>query len=64
MYETLVKLIIGASLLQLGLNLKNSGDCTSRESLARVERASRHVLKIDWKPISVFDLPPLNWRGC
>ena len=54
MYETLVKLIVGASLLQLGLNLKNSGECSSRECLAHVERASRQVLKIDWKPISVF----------
>ena len=54
MYQILIKLIVGASILQLGLNLTDSSECSSRDCLARIERASRKVLEIDWKPISVF----------
>ncbi|RYZ88923.1 MAG: hypothetical protein EOP06_10115 [Proteobacteria bacterium] len=54
MFEMLVKLIVGASLLQLGINLTKDGKCDSRECLAHVERASREVVHIHWKPISVF----------
>ena len=54
MYHVLIKLIVGASILQLGLNLTDSTECSSRECIARIERASRKVLKVDWKPISVF----------
>lgn len=54
MYQILIRLIVGVSILQLGLKFTDSGECTSRECRARIERASRKVLKIDWKPISVF----------
>lgn len=54
MYQILIKLIVGASILQLGLNLTDSSECSSRECVARIERASRKVLEIDWKPISIF----------
>ena len=54
MYDLLVKIIVGAALLQLGLNLGKTAECSSRECMARVEKESRQVLKIDWKPISVF----------
>ncbi len=54
MYQLLIKLIVGASILQLGLNLTDSSECSSRECVARIERASRKVLQIDWKRISIF----------
>ncbi len=54
MYQILIKLIVGASILQLGLNLTDLRECTSRECVSRIEHASRKVLEIDWKPISVF----------
>lgn len=54
MYQIMIKLIVGATLLQLGLTLSHSGECNSRECLGRIERASRQVLRVDWKPISVF----------
>lgn len=54
MYEIIMKLIIAAALLQLGLTLSHSGKCDSRECLGRIERASRQVLKVDWKSISLF----------
>ncbi len=54
MYQVLIKLIVGASILQVGIGLTDSQPCSSRECLARIERASRKVLQIDWKPISIF----------
>lgn len=54
MYDILIKLIVGASLLQLGVSLKDFEKCDSRECLTRIEKASRKAVKIDWRPISVF----------
>ena len=54
MDRILVQLIIGAALLQLGISFSKLGDCTSLNCRKEVRRASKDVLKIDWKPISVF----------
>ena len=54
MYGVLIKLIVGASLFQLGVSLKDFEKCDSRECLARLEKASRKATKIDWRPISMF----------
>jgi len=45
MYNLLVKLMLIAALMQLGISVANYG---------KVEKASRDVLKVDWNPISVF----------
>ena len=45
MYNLLVKLMVVTALLQLGVSVANS---------LEVEKASRKVLQIDWKPISIF----------
>lgn len=54
MYEILIKLIVGVSLIQLGINAADINKCPSRQCLAQIQSASHKVLKIDWKPISVF----------
>lgn len=54
MYDVLVKVIVAAALLQLGISLSKQDDCRSRQCLAKIQAASLEVLKIDWKPISVF----------
>lgn len=54
MYNVLIKLIIAASLLELGLSFKDFGDCSSRACWSQLQQASQKVLRIDWKPISVF----------
>ena len=54
MYEILVKLIFAAALVELGLSIKDAGDCSSPACLGRLQRASHKVLHVDWKPISVF----------
>ena len=54
MYNLLIKLMIIAALAQLGISLATFENCESRECLARIEKASRKVLNVEWKPISVF----------
>jgi len=54
MYNLLAKLFLIAALVQIGMSLAEFRNCRSRECVARIEKASRDVLKIDWKPISVF----------
>lgn len=54
MEKLLVKLMILSALLELGLTIWNFRQCVSRECALLFEKRSRDVLKIDWKPISVF----------
>lgn len=53
MYNLLLKLMISAALLEFGINygqfICNTDACTHR-----IENASRDVLKINWKPITIF----------
>lgn len=54
MYDLLVRLFFAAALLELGHAAIQPGKCDSRECLGRMERLSREVLRVPWKPISVF----------
>ena len=54
MEKLLIKLIMMAAVLQLARNGVQLQDCHSRQCLQNIERASRDVLKIKWKPISIF----------
>ena len=54
MHELLVKIMIAAALVQLGISISEFKDCRSRECLQKIERRSRDILTVDWKPISVF----------
>ena len=54
MYTLLVRLMALAALTQIGITLASFRDCRSRACFARVEKASRDVLHVDWKPISIF----------
>lgn len=54
MYTFLIKLMLISALFQFGISLSEFRDCGSRQCLQRIEKASRNILKIDWKPISVF----------
>ncbi|MFN8944174.1 MAG: hypothetical protein ACK5WZ_06080, partial [Pseudobdellovibrionaceae bacterium] len=53
-YNVLIKLIIAASLLELGLTVSEIGECSSRACWKQLQQASDKVLRIEWKPISVF----------
>ena len=54
MYEMLIRLMVAAALLDLGHALVDTKNLTSRSGLERIDQATRAVLHIDWKPISVF----------
>jgi hypothetical protein len=54
MYNLLVKLMLIAGLAQFGLTLVPVENCHSRACLQQIEKHSRDVLKVDWKPITVF----------
>ena len=59
MYDLLVRLFFIAALLELGHAAIRVEDCNSRECLGRMERLSREVLHVNWKPISIF--PDEDW---
>ena len=54
MLKLLIRLMVLAALTQLGITVASFRDCRSRRCLARIEKASREVLRVDWRPISVF----------
>lgn len=54
MNNLLVKLYLTAALLQLGISYSDSKSFNPIERLQRVDKESKKVLKINWRPISVF----------
>lgn len=54
MYSLLVRLMFLVGLIELGYSLTGAHGCHSRTCLQMVEEQKRNVLKIDWKPISVW----------
>lgn len=54
MYNILIKLIVAAALLELGVTFTHSGDCKSSACRNQLQQASKKVLHVDWKPISIF----------
>lgn len=54
MYSLLFCLMAMAALAQVGIKIASFRDCRSRSCFARMEKASRDVLPIQWKPISIF----------
>ncbi|MGE4131420.1 MAG: hypothetical protein AB7F86_07260 [Bdellovibrionales bacterium] len=53
MYRLLVAAIISAAISDLGLSFSDIRGCLLGRP-KKIELASRKILKIDWKPISVF----------
>ncbi len=53
MDNIIIRILLTAAFLQLGLSAKDF-DLSSVSSLKNLRRASLQVLKIDWKPISVW----------
>lgn len=54
MYDLLVKLMFAAALAQLGISESNFVTPRSSKALISTEKRTRDVLRIEWKPISVF----------
>lgn len=62
MYNVLIKLIVVASLLELGIDLSRSGECSSHACWCQLQRASQKVLRIEWRPISIFPKEAARFR--
>lgn len=54
MYSLLIRLMFLTALLHFGIKLTEVATCHSKECISRIDKVSRDVLRIDWKPISVF----------
>lgn len=48
------KLFLTYALYTLGMSLTEVLSCRSKTCLNKIEKAKRKVLKMDWKPISIF----------
>jgi hypothetical protein len=53
-YGMLVRLMLLVAVAQLGMSLADFRDCRRRLCLQKIEKRWRDVLKIDWRPISIF----------
>jgi hypothetical protein len=54
MLDLLIRLMVLAALAHLGVSIANVAECDSAACFVRVEKASRDLLRVNWKPISVF----------
>ena len=54
MENLLIKLMVLAALTQLGISAHEFQNCHSRGCMQMIEKKSRDILKVDWKPISMF----------
>jgi len=54
MYNLIVKLMLAAALAHLGLTHLRSSECYGHSCVQILEKTSRDVLKIQWKPIILF----------
>lgn len=54
MENLLVKLMVLAALTQLGISVSKFAECRGRACAQVFDRASRDVLRVDWRPISVW----------
>ncbi len=61
MCNLLVKLMFLSAAIQLGIQLSDITS-NSRDSKIRIEKASRDVLRIEWKPISLFPREAKRFR--
>lgn len=62
MYKLLITFMLLSALKQFGISWSEFSNCRSRQFIQNVERRSRDVLNIDWKPISVFPKEAKRFR--
>ncbi len=62
MYGALVKIYLIAAAIQFGFSLTELESCASRQCVQKLSRASNEVIKINWRPISVFPAEAKRFR--
>lgn len=64
MYSLLVKLMVLAALLELGISMADFENCHSRRCVLNLEKRGRGgCFEIHWKPISVFPEEGRSLKG-
>lgn len=54
MYVIMIRIIVLAALIELGLSAQSLKDCLPRQCLGQLHKAFMQITNVDWKPISVF----------
>lgn len=54
MYSLIIRLLVITAFLEIGLSVTDFTDCKSRACASKLDTAKATVLKINWKPISMF----------
>ena len=54
MYRLLVSAMLFAAFSQLGISMKDFENCRSRQCVKILQKKALDVLRIEWRPISVF----------
>lgn len=54
MYELLLKLLIVSAILRLGLSYSDFTECCKGHCHGQLIAARNKVLKVDWRPISLW----------
>lgn len=62
MFTLLTRLMLLAPLVELGVSVTELRDCHGRACLAKLEKRSRDILRVDWKPISVWPSEAKRFR--
>jgi len=62
METLLLRLILIAAALEFGIAVSDIESCHSEKCCKTMKKASRDVLKIDWKPIVIFEEEAKRFR--
>ena len=54
MYKLMVSAMLLAALSELGISMKDFENCHSRQCVKMFQRKAIDVLRIDWRPLSMF----------
>lgn len=54
MYKLLLMLMVSCAVTEFGFTIKDLQECTQGRCTKKLTEARNRVMKIDWKPISVF----------
>ena len=54
MYTLLIRFMFLTALLQLGLKISDLEKCQTSQCISKLQEKSKIVLRINWRPISVF----------
>ena len=54
MYDWFIRLVLVSGFIELGLSLGDFAKCSRGQCPEKLQTAKNAILKIDWKPVSIF----------